>query len=1312
MNRLKAFCILLIFLAFLAQATFAADISPAALSAKEEKIPVIIRFHDQPQGKYTSLQGMTAALKQQYAGDEFIEKKVYREMNAVSGFVTKAALEKMAKNPGIRSIDYNPPVYPTLAQSVPLINGTLAQNALANGSRVNGQGETICIIDTGINYTHPDLGGCAQAAFLNGTCAKVIGGHNYCADEGCSTENENSNDAEGHGTHVAGIAAANGSLTGVAPGAKIVSIRVFNSTGGAGDFANVEAGVRWCTNNATRFNITVISMSLGSSLLYNANCDSSYSSLADAINNATLHNIAVIASSGNNANTTHIASPACIRNATAAGATYDANIGSTSFSACTDSTTSADKIACYSNRGALVSLMAPGSAITSASVSGGNVTQHGTSMAAPHVAGAYALVRAYERLESGTNMTPAAIFSALNSTGTRVNDSSRNYSRINILAAIASIDNTLPSVNITSPANATHNSANITLNFTISDNVATGSCWYINETGGNVSLTGCGNITFTGVEGNNNISVFVNDTNGNTNITQRFFRIDTTAPQVAVQSPGNTTFTTNNATLNFTASDAAISSCFYSLNGAANATLAACGNITLIVASGENNIVVYANDTAGNLNSSQTYFTTNITVPIISAQSPTNSTYNATNITLNYTIAGSTDRCWFLNATGSNVFLNAASGAACGNITFLSREGYNNITIFANNSLGNSSNVSLFFTADTILPQITFAAPTPNNEVFSTTFSAVINVTINDNVSSARLLFNGTTYNLSLSGPSWSVRIENLTDGNYSFNVTANDTANNTNISATRWVFINVTRNVANFTANLTSALSQNNVSYFIFNDTGTVTNNLVDVVNNYTIRFNISGRFADIVNFTWLNANTTAVINASSNVTTINITAAFNSSGGVLDSVIWIDMNNFTSNFTPRAVFGTSARIFYYINGSRTEPSYTRITAQCDANRTTVPCYELNNTNSLVYLSNFSGAAAGNDTQAPNASVTSPTATTYDTTNITLNYAIADNVAADKCWYALNSGGNTSLASCGNITFTAAEGTNRLYLYTNDTSGNQNSTNVNFTVTLPQASSGGGGGGGGGGAAAPANPNKRNYLFSGTGTIKLNVSSNRTALETIYIETARYMPASLSVEALNATNTTPPGILYQALSITARDFTPAFVSATIQFRVPKQWITGNSINHTTVRLYRQAENGTWAALETSVARDDIVSYAYSAVTANFSAFAIAGERTAQEAQQQQKSNQTEKICIQVITPATNGTHCINYPTPCDVPEGWTKAQWCPSGEQPKPGQDSGYISGFAQDSIIPAAVAVAAILMILAILLKGHKKGKGRKKT
>ena len=55
------------------------------------------------------------------------------------------------------------------------MNASSSWNLKIGGSNLTGLGETVCIIDTGINYTHPDLGGCTQSDFLAGNCAKVLG---------------------------------------------------------------------------------------------------------------------------------------------------------------------------------------------------------------------------------------------------------------------------------------------------------------------------------------------------------------------------------------------------------------------------------------------------------------------------------------------------------------------------------------------------------------------------------------------------------------------------------------------------------------------------------------------------------------------------------------------------------------------------------------------------------------------------------------------------------------------------------------------------------------------------------------------------------------------------------------------------------------------------------------------------------------------------------------------------------------------------------------------------------------------------------
>ncbi len=1269
----------IIFLVFFAGMSAAAPRIDPAVAAKtaaagEEKTPVVVRYKEGY--GHRGAVAVYAAM-----GSGFEERREYKEMNAVAGRISMAALEALMNDPNVASVDYDYPVRINLQDALPLINATTAHNAAAGDTRINGFGETICIIDTGINYTHPDLGGCnATSDINNGSCAKVVGGYNYCANDACSSENSNPADNHGHGTHVTGIAAANGTIRGAAPGASIVMIKALNSLG-SGSFSDVEAGIRWCTNNATRLNITVISMSLGTDTLYTGTCDGSYTTLADAINNATLHNISVLAAAGNANNATAISSPGCIANSTAIA-----------------SSTKTDAMSSFTNRNSLVQLIAPGTSINSTSISGGYTVLSGTSMATPAAAGAFALLHAYERLESGTNLTPAAIRSALNSTGKPISDaaSNRNYSRINLLPAVSSLDSTAPSVSVSSPANTTFATLNITLNFTASDNVALGGCWLINTTGGNVSLPGCANITFTAAEGGNNITVYANDTNGNTNRSQVLFRADTVSPAVSLQSPANTTLGTNNITLNFTATDAAISSCFYSLNRAANISLLNCRNVTFLAASGSNSITVYANDTAGNINFSSMGFTVNITVPIITLQSPLNRTYDAPP-PLNFTAIGNgIDRCWYsLDGGATNSTL-----ASCGNISSIGLEGLNTLTLYANNSFGNTSSAALNFTVDTMLPRIIFAAPTPSNETFNTTFFVTVNATINDSVSSARLNFNGTSYDLGFSGGTWHVRLENLSDGNYTFNVTANDTANNTNISETRWVYINASRNVTSFTAGLDSTLAPRNISFSILNGTGEVTNSIVDVVRNYTLRLNLSNRIAEIVNFTWLSANASAVVNITDNVTTANITAAFSSSGGVLDSAIWVDMNNFTSNFTPRVVFPRSNRIFYYLSGSRSEPNITRITAECDASISSRPCYQINSTASLAYLQNFSGAAGGNDTQAPSATVSSPTATTYSSTNITLDFTAADNIAVDRCWYVLNGGGNTTLAGCGNITFIAAEGTNTFHLYINDTTGNQNATSINFSVSTPAAStSSGGGGGGGGGGGTLANPNKKIYLFSTPSSVKLNVTSNISSLVSIEIHVTRFMAASISVEKADIEGG-PEGDVYQFINITPKDFTSAFRSASVTFLVPREWITKNSINQTTVALYRLG-SGEWQRLETSLIREGANSLEYEAMTANFSIFAIAGTRLETEPQE------TPSVCAQVITPATNGTDCVKYSTPCDVPAGWMVVESCrlpvaerEEGQTKLPEQTT-------QDDMLVAALAVAAVLIFATAFIMNRSRQK-----
>ncbi len=460
-----------------------------------------------------------------------IEKeKEFSVVNGFSGVISSQDLENLIEDERVEKIEYDYPISLFLQDSVDLVNASVVHSLNYGFGNITGRDQTVCILDTGINYTHPDLGGCYGNNSASSDC-KILGGYNFV------NSSDDPMDDNGHGTHVAGIVAANNTPLGIAPDADLISIKILNDQG-SGFISDAVLGVEWCTNNSTAFNISVISMSLGTSQAYESNCDGSFTSLANAINDAVGRNIVVLAAAGNAGNTTAISSPACITNVTAVGWSDKS-----------------DAVSSSSNRNSLVKLFAPGSTINSTSINGGYEENSGTSMATPHVAGVIALLNQYYN-DTSLNVNVSRIVQELEETGKAISDSTTGLTFYRIDAYNALNDTTKPKVEIgvsNETAELTTDNLTISLNFTDAFLDATSSnVSYPNESlladfSGILELNQ-NNFTDIGVY---TVVAWANDTNGNENLTTKTFTVQDTSgiPVVTVFNypAGNPNYTATNS---------------------------------------------------------------------------------------------------------------------------------------------------------------------------------------------------------------------------------------------------------------------------------------------------------------------------------------------------------------------------------------------------------------------------------------------------------------------------------------------------------------------------------------------------------------------------------------------------------------------------------------------------------------------------------------------------------------------------------------------------------------------------------------------
>ncbi|MGK7378794.1 S8 family peptidase [Planococcus sp. 1R117A] len=247
----------------------------------------------------------------------------------------------------------------------------------------HGRGNVLAILDTGCQRDHPDLQG------------QIIDGRNFTPDYRGDTANFEDN--HGHGTHVAGTAAASlrqeGGITGVAPGAKLLVLKVLNSEG-SGDYAGIINGINYAIDweGPSGEKTSVISMSLGG--------PEDVAELHRAVKRAVDSGIPIVCAAGNEGDD----SPATDEYAYPGAYPEVIQVGAVDFNR---------KIASFSNSNDEIDLVAPGVRIYSTFLGGKYATLSGTSMATPHVTGALALIKNIAEEEFARKLTEAELYAQL-----------------------------------------------------------------------------------------------------------------------------------------------------------------------------------------------------------------------------------------------------------------------------------------------------------------------------------------------------------------------------------------------------------------------------------------------------------------------------------------------------------------------------------------------------------------------------------------------------------------------------------------------------------------------------------------------------------------------------------------------------------------------------------------------------------------------------------------------------------------------------------------------------------------------------------
>lgn len=378
------------------------------------------------------------------AATDFAVNTRYLSVPYLALRVSADALDALAVSPAVSGIEEDLPnavidpvedSHPVQAADVPFLDSSanLIGATTAWNSGYTGSGWYVAVLDSGIRRTHQFFSGktIVEACFALG--ADGVGGAGDCPNgnatqtgPGSAAHYASTYNGFDHGTHVSGIATGSfGSLGGIAKGANIVAVQVFSKTSDGeilGWGSDTLRALDYVYSIRGSYRIASVNMSLGGSARYSSACD--LDSRKSAIDNLRAAGIATAIATGNDSSCIGISAPACISTSVAVG-----------------SSTKSDGESAFNNwHPTMQRLFAPGSAIYSSTGASNSsyASWNGTSMATPHVAGAWALMK-----QLVPNGSVTDLLAALRNTGVAItsvcNSRATSIPRLRVDRALASL---------------------------------------------------------------------------------------------------------------------------------------------------------------------------------------------------------------------------------------------------------------------------------------------------------------------------------------------------------------------------------------------------------------------------------------------------------------------------------------------------------------------------------------------------------------------------------------------------------------------------------------------------------------------------------------------------------------------------------------------------------------------------------------------------------------------------------------------------------------------------------------------------------